>query len=285
MNNKQRIKQKQLAKKQAKAEKERIITNYMVKIEELLDNRYLELHQAIETFKEDLVNGSVVYDTLKIEIMNAIQQDDADMFEQIADKAINLEKDNKLLKTITSHDDPDHPIFGLLKQIAKDVTSILEGAMSDLNDNPNCYYITSLLMNRCENKLQEYNAYIIDIGLESNTYIDIYIESRESFIDYITQIKDDAYEKLTAKCQESVETIKYKERLRVNYYELENFLTHKGYECVRQTSTTHAIWKNKESGLSIPVPNKSGTVPQGTVSKILRLINSNRQELAQYLYE
>lgn len=285
MNNKQRIKQKQLAKKQAKAEKERIITSYMIKIEELLDNRYLELHQAIETFKEDLVNGSVVYDTLKIELMNAIQQDDADMFEQITEKAIDVEKDNKLLLMITSHDDPDHPIFGLLKQITRDVMSVIENAMSDLNDNPNSYYITSLLMNRCQNKLQEYNAYIIDIGLESNTYIDIYIESRESFIDYITQIKDEAYEKLTIKCQESVDTIKYKERLRVNYYELENFLIYKGYERVRQTSTTHAIWKNKESGLSIPVPNKSGTVPQGTVSKILRLINSNRQELAQYLYE
>ena len=288
MNNKQRIKQKQLAKKKAKAEKELIVTSYMIQIEELLDNRYLELHQAIETFKEDLINASVIYDTLRIEMMNALQEENINTFEDLTEKAIGLEKNNKLLLTIMSHDDPDHPIFGLLKQITKDITSILEGALSELKNNPNSYYISSLLVNRCQNKLQEYNAYIIDIGLESNSYIDVYIEARESFIDFITKIKEDSSNKLTEEYKDSINTIndniKYKERLRVSYYEFENFLTYKGYERVRQTSTTHAIWKHKESGLSIPVPNKSGTIPQGTVSKILRLINSNRQELAQYLY-
>ena len=66
--------------------------------------------------------------------------------------------------------------------------------------------------------------------------------------------------------------------------DVEKFLKYKGFECNRQGNTTHAVWKNPTTGKSVPVPNKSGTMCQGTTSKVLKQIGSNRQELADFLY-
>ena len=57
-----------------------------------------------------------------------------------------------------------------------------------------------------------------------------------------------------------------------------------GYEETRQTNTTHRIWKHKETGASLPIPAKGGkTLPQGTMSRMLKQMNLKRSDLAQYL--
>ena len=132
----------------------------------------------------------------------------------------------------------------------------------------------------CANTLQERVSDIFpNIIIKGN-----YINAREDFLDFLNSIEEVEENSNNTKVIKEIDAnIKYKERLRISYYELEKFLKYKGFESVRQGNTTHAIWKHKETGLSIPVPNKSRTMPQGTVSKILRMINSNRHELAQFL--
>lgn len=289
MNNKERIKQKQLAKKKAKKEKEIIINKYMSKIKDILDDNYLEISVVIDKFKEDLINASVVYEDIKREMIVILSKTgNVDDLEEIAQRAINFEKDCQLYLTAFSRDEDTNAIYKLLRIAADKVKDVIADAVKELYGKKNDNYIITLLISRCKRELDTYNDYIIDTALESNEYIETYLTARESFIDYVMTMKDktdSALSEYNQTINKLNNSIKYKERLRVSYYELENFLTYKGYERVRQASTTHAIWKHVKTGNSIPLPNKSRTVPQGTVSKVLRLIDSDRQELAQFLHE
>ena len=65
---------------------------------------------------------------------------------------------------------------------------------------------------------------------------------------------------------------------------MKKFLNHIGYVETRRSNSTHIVFKNTK-GVSVPVPNKKGTLCQGTVSKILKQTGSSREELAQFLYE
>lgn len=78
---------------------------------------------------------------------------------------------------------------------------------------------------------------------------------------------------------------KFADRLRVNYRDMKKFMKYKGFEEYRHASCTHVIYKHKKTGKTVPVPSKKGTLPQGTVSNILKQINSNRKELAKFLYK
>lgn len=76
------------------------------------------------------------------------------------------------------------------------------------------------------------------------------------------------------------ECIKINGRIRSDYREIKKFLKIKGFYEYRQKSSTHMIFRNDELKKSIPVPNKSGTVPQGTLSRILLESGSNIKEFA-----
>lgn len=292
MTKKKLLKEKQRLKKEAKAQREEIIKYYMSKIQNVLDDGCIEINQAIEDFNAKLVKATSEYDNLKKDLILFIKDDNKniDALEEITQKAIAFENSNtELYLTIASRKISENKILQLLKEISDRVGDVIKEAKNSLDGQKNDFYILSIIINRCYAQFDNYNEYINDIALESNCYIDAYINTRQEFVEYITELKNNA--ELTLQNEETEKAIKeidsnikYKERLRVSYYELESFLIFKGYVPNRQNSTTHAIWKHKETGASVTVPNKSRTVPQGTVSRILRQIGSSRQELAQYLY-
>ena len=80
------------------------------------------------------------------------------------------------------------------------------------------------------------------------------------------------------------DNIKTNNRIRIKYKDIRKFLNHIGYVETRHSNSTHIIFKNNK-GISVPVPNKKGTLCQGTVSKILKQTGSSREKLAQFLYE
>ena len=80
------------------------------------------------------------------------------------------------------------------------------------------------------------------------------------------------------------DSIKINNRIRIKYKDMRKFLNHIGYVETRNSNSTHFVFKNNK-GISVPVPNKKGTLCQGTVSKILKQTGSSREELAQFLYE
>ena len=194
-------------------------------------------------------------------------------------------KNEEIYQTITSRNIHENKLLSQLPVMADETSIIIKKAYDELVGNKNRTYIVSMITNRSFTVFKHYNSVIIDIALESNEYIDAYVDARENFVDFIEECQKTIKEtKIKEEIKQIDETVKYKQRLRVEYSDLEKFLKYKGYECNRQGNTTHAVWKNTKTGKSMPLPNKSGTIPQGTTSKILKQMGSNRQELAEFLY-
>lgn len=288
----QRIK-KQAEKLRAKQERESIVNSYIGKIQDIIDQGYLDMTESLEEFNKELEQGTVQYMNIELKIKTLLKEEifDENQLEELLNIISEMEiRNNELYETITSRDLNSNKLLKHLPIIAEKVANIIQQSNEELAGNKNQTYIVSIITNRSFDIFRSYNSYITDTALESNEYIDMYIDTRENFLDFIHKSKKELEKRIASyengQQAEIIieENIKYNQRLRVDYDDLTAFLKHKGFECNRQGSTTHAVWKNKETGLSVPLPNKSGTIPQGTTSKVLKQIGSNRNELANYLY-
>lgn len=282
-------KEKQKAKKEAKAEREKIVKQYIDEIKQIIDNGYIEMTIHLDEFNKELEESAIEYGNMKTTILKLLKTEiqSFSLIEETMNKVIEFEEKNlEIYNTITSRDMKENKLLNKLPNIAEKVANIINKAYIELEGHKNQAYIVSMITNRSFDEFKEYNSYIIDVALESNSYIDIYIDAREDFLEFIDECKSE----LEAKQEEyktdvKIEKItKYNQRLRVDYDELASFLRYKGYVCDRQGSTTHAVWRHTKTGKSLPLPNKSGTIPQGTTSKVLKQMGSNRNELAQFLY-
>ena len=288
----QRIK-KQAEKLRAKQERESIVNSYLGKIQDIIDQGYLDITESLEDFNKQLELGAVKYMDIETQIKSLLKTEDFDenKLEELLDMISEMEKkNNELYDTITSRDLKTNKLLKHLPGMAEKVADIIQQSNDDLVGNKNQAYIVSMITNRSFDVFKSYNAYIADTALESNEYIDMYIDTRENFLDFINESRKELENRILSyengQQAETIieENIKYNQRLRVDYTELCDFLKHKGYECDSQGSTKHAVWKHTETGHSVPLPNKSGTIPQGTTSKVLKQIGSSRNELANYLY-
>lgn len=288
----QRIK-KQAEKLRAKQERESIVNSYLGKIQDIIDQGYLNMTESLEEFNKELEQGTVQYMNIESRIKALLKEEifDENQLEELLNIISEMEiRNNELYETITSRDLNSNKLLKHLPIIAEKVANIIQQSNEELTENKNQVYIVSMITNRSFDVFKSYNSYIADTALESNEYIDMYIDARENFLDFIQTSKEELEQRISGYEKEEQaeiiikENIKYNQRLRVDYAELCDFLKHKGYECDRQGSTTHAVWKHAETGRSVPLPNKSGTIPQGTTSKVLKQIGSSRNELANYLY-
>ena len=288
-----KLTEKQIKKLQSKKEREELTKIYLDEIQSIVDREYINLSIVLEDFNKELEEGSLKYSYIINQINTLLNEGymDFNLLETVMIEISEMENRNDELYTlITSRDLKQNKILRHIPSIAEQVSEVVLKAETELKGHKNQAYICSMVLNRSFDVFKSYNNYIIDTALESNDYIDMYIDSRENFLDFIEKCKKDITAKMESlddsKHSEVIieENIKYNQRLRVEYSDLTKFLKHKGYECNRQGSTTHAVWKHKETGHSVPLPNKSGTIPQGTTSKVLKQIGSSRNELAQYLY-
>ena len=288
----QRIK-KQAEKLRAKQERESIVNSYLGKIQDIIDQGYLDMTESLEEFNKELEQGTVQYMNIQTQIKGLLKEEvfDENQLEELLNIISEMEiRNNELYETITSRDLNSNKLLKHLPIIAEKVANIIQQSIEELAENKNQTYIVSMITNRSFDIFRSYNSYIADTALESNEYIDMYIDTRENFLDFIQTSKEELEQRISGYEKEEQaeiiieENIKYNQRLRVDYTELCDFLKHKGYECDRQGSTTHAVWKHTVTGHSVPLPNKSGTIPQGTTSKVLKQIGSSRNELANYLY-
>lgn len=281
------LKEKQKIKKQQKIEKEIIVEKYINEIKSAIEEGYYEMMRQLDEFNQELMQSTLEYSGLQNKITQGIKEGlEQSTVEEISERVIDIEKKNEeIYHTIISRDIHSNKLLSQLPIMAENTSEIIKKANDDLINNKNRAYIVSMVTNRSFSLFKHYNSVIIDIALESNEYIDMYIDARDTFLDFIKECQE-AIDKmeLDTEINDINETVKYKQRLRVSYSDLEKFLKHKGYECNRQGNTTHAIWKNASTGKSMPLPNKSGTIPQGTTSKILKQMGSSRQELAEFLY-
>ena len=291
LTNKQKKKEKQLKKQKEKAEREQFINSCMKEINDELDRSYIVIDDMLEKISKDFVDSAIKIEEYKQSLIHIAYRDDLDKesysdYKEVKDIITNIEEIRKNMNSKyidMFSDSTENSILQLAEESINKIADIIKSIQADIKGQKNDFLILSILLDRSKRILEEYNTYIAESVLESNPYIDAYIETEESYYNFLLEIvgdKEDNPEDIT---QEEIR--KYNDRLRVEYSDLSRFLTLKGYVCVRQNSTTHAIWRNEELGISVPLPNKSGTVPQGTVSKLLRIINSNRYELAEFIME
>ena len=284
---------RQLKKLESKKEREEKTKMYLDEIQKIIDREYINLSIVLEDFNEDLEQGALKYSSIINQINTLLNEGfmDFNLLDTVMKEISEMESRNdELYELITSRDLKKNKILKHIPSIAEQVSDVVLKAETELKGHKNQAYICSMVLNRSFDVFREYNSFIIDTALESNDYIDMYIDARENFLDFIEKCKQEIAIRMASLEDHNhseviiEENIKYNQRLRVDYSDLTKFLKHKGYECNRQGSTTHAVWKHKETGHSVPLPNKSGTIPQGTTSKVLKQIGSNRNELAQYLY-
>lgn len=291
LTNKQKKKEKQLKKQKEKAEREQFINSCMKEINDELDRSYIVIDDMLEKISKDFIDSAIKIEEYKQSLIHIAYRDDLDKesysdYKEVKDIITNIEEIRKNMNSKyidMFSDSTENSILQLAEGSINKIADIIKSIQADIKGQKNDFLILSILLDRSKRILEEYNTYIAESVLESNPYIDAYIETEESYYNFLLEIvgdKEDNPEDIT---QEEIR--KYNDRLRVEYSDLCRFLTLKGYVCVRQNSTTHAIWRNEELGISVPLPNKSGTVPQGTVSKLLRIINSNRYELAEFIME
>ena len=280
-----------MKKQKEKAEREEFINSCMKEINDELDRSYIVIDDMLEKISKDFVDSAIKIEEYKQSLIHIAYRDDLDKesysdYKEVKDIITNIEEIRKNMNSKyidMFSDSTENSILQLAEESINKIADIIKSIQADIKGQKNDFLILSILLDRSKRILEEYNTYIVESVLESNPYIDAYIETEESYYNFLLEIvgdKEDNPEDIT---QEEIR--KYNDRLRVEYSDLSRFLTLKGYVCVRQNSTTHAIWRNEELGISVPLPNKSGTVPQGTVSKLLRIINSNRYELAEFIME
>lgn len=281
------LKEKREIKKQQKSEREKIVNSYMTIIKDVIEEGYLEVMSQLDEFNQELMNCTVEYANLESNIIKILKESlEVNLIEELNEKVKTMEEKNEeIYHTITSRDIHENKLLKHIPIIAENVSVVINKAYIELENNKNRTYLISMITNRSFTVFKRYNSVIIDVALESNEYIDAYVDARENFIEFVEKCRETIDEiSMSEEIETLQETVKYKQRLRVDYNDLEKFLKYKGYECNRQGNTTHAVWKHIETGKSIPLPNKSGTIPQGTTSKILKQIESSRQELAEFLY-
>ena len=87
----------------------------------------------------------------------------------------------------------------------------------------------------------------------------------------------------TLKLKKGKKETKVHGRIRCDYKKIDKFLKYKGYEPVRHGSSTHVIYRSDATGKSIPVPKVKGTIPQGTIARMMTEIGSTSKELSDHI--
>lgn len=258
-----------------------IVDYYTDLIYAKLDNLYEEIIDSIDKFNEYLIDKTKEYQSAKEEISIAIKSDCIDQIIDIIDK-INendLISDKINLKQAIITEILDS------MNTAGEVSNIINDIKTELESHDDITYLIGIIQDNVLLKMKEYSQLTANGFLIGNPYLDMYIGSRNEFVEYTEKIIKDIVEVDTNSIDnKEVKTIKFKQRLRCTYDELQKFARSQGYEDTRQGNTTHVIWKHKETGKSMPIPSKSGTIPQGTVSRILKQMELTRNDLANFLY-
>jgi predicted RNA binding protein YcfA (HicA-like mRNA interferase family) len=275
-------------KQAKKQEREHIINVYMNKILSKLDDDYLESIEIIDGLNNELMQRTIEFQAIEDEVKKAIRNNEP--AESIINMIDIISKHNEnFINTLRFKDLLVKELTQMLPSVAKNVMAVLEEAKTELNNNKNSNYILSIIQNQSLKKIDEYNQFIIYGFFKDNPYMEMYVHARNSFVEFSTNVLEELNEEDVDVYTEEIEGIevkkvKFTQRLRCTYNELQDFARSRGYEDNRQGNTTHAIWKNTETGKSMPIPNKSGTIPQGTMSRILKQMDLNRADLANFLY-
>lgn len=263
--------------------KQQILDECIKNVTSCLDDVYAEVIENINDFNAELDKRTEEYLVLRRAINKAVEKKKSIDF--ILSLIEEIEQEDLIANKIKLRQAIVDDVAKSLPKSAKKIANSIQDARDRLSDYKDGDYLISLIEKKVYDNIKVYNQLTVSSLLNDNWHLDVYIGTRNDLVKYIETVMKEYVEVEIEQIEDKeVKQVKFKQRLRVTYDELQKFAKHMGYEEIRQGNTTHKVWRHPVTGLSNPIPNKSGTVPQGTVSRILKQMELTRADLAEFLY-
>lgn len=280
----QKRKQEKLKKRN---ETEQLIKENYEKCIKIVDDAYAKVLGNLEDANNKLLNMSNVLTQEKQKIQVAVKHGKKEEVEQLIEDG--FEMTDEFIKDFIRLTLPrkNNSVATPLAEAGNEACTFLDRLELDLSlmNNKNAIYITSAISNKLIAKSNEYSDLVCGDFYSNNPFISMFNEALNDYNEYVKSLEailDVEIEEVEV--EEKIYKISSNSRLRCTHTDMMNFAKAMGFEEIRQTNTTHRIWKHKESGLSLPIPAKGGkTLPQGTMSRILNQMGLKRQDLVEFL--
>lgn len=288
---KERLKLRKEEKKLRKEETATLIKKHTIICLKYLDDAYQEVIENLNNANNQLLEMSNYLTHEKLKLQKAVKLKNLELIEELADNSAIITE--KFIMEFTKLIIPakKDSIAEPLSRAGDEASRYLNELIIELENSKckNAHYVVQLVMNKVKAKASEYANFICKEFYAENVYMTMFGEALKEYTEYLQSIKDlhieEDYEITEIEINnEKVKSVVSRSRLRCTHTDMMNFAKANNYEEIRQTNTTHRIWKNKETGISLPIPAKGGkTLPQGTMSRMLRQMNLTRKDLAEFL--
>ncbi|MGL5507883.1 MAG: hypothetical protein ACRDB0_08280, partial [Paraclostridium sp.] len=171
----------------------------------------------VEKLNEDLDKRCKKYLFLKEQISIAIKNNVPidDFINEINNEDLIASKD-RLRHYIISSLSKD------LSDSAKKIANLMQYSKEELQGHRNRKLLLNFIQRDICNKIKDYNEMAISEILTNNWHLDAYINTRNQLLDYISSVSELEIETEEIENKE-VKKLKYKQRLRVTYDELQRF--------------------------------------------------------------
>lgn len=288
---KELLKAKRIEKQKKKEQLDKLIQKHVEECMVFLDDAYASVMQNLEDANNQLLEMSNYLAQEKQNLQKAIKEENYELLEEMAENSALIT--DKFIKQFAKLIVPakKDSVATPLAKAGEQASEYLNNLIADLESkgHKNALYIAQIVLNRIKAKASEYADLTCKDFYSDNPYMEMFGETLQEYTEFLESLKDLGYDEAFDIEEVEVDNKKLKKvvsnsRLRCSHTDMMNFAKAMGYEENRQTNTTHRIWKNKETGISLPIPAKGNrTLPQGTMSRMLKQMNLTRNDLANFL--
>lgn len=294
LSKKELLKIKKAEKAAYEKERDNLIDKYYNEHLIVLDKYYMEVLSNIEEINKEVDDEC---DFMELQLAQLYVLAQIENFEKI-EETLNIlsDRSQEFCKKICKRSLPGKidTIVSPLLDAGKELNSYLNSLSIKLMAMKVKNY--DFIVNKINYKIQEQSKKYTDIITEdfyfnndkNKRYAAVmkeYSEFCQKYAEYL-ELEEEDLEQVTEfeSNTEEISIPRLKSRLRCTHADMKNFAKHMGYEEIRQTNSTHKIYRHRETGISMPIPEKGGkTLPQGTMSRILKQMGLKRSDLAVYL--
>lgn len=288
LNKKEYLAVKKIEKQQKKEEQQAIIDGFVKEAMVDIDLAHGEILDAMDKANNELLNMSNFIANRKMAVQTCMKINELNKANAIIidtyDVSYDFVEKHILYNKPSLNSDIMRPLVDAGKKVVDYITS--EYKYGSIKNHPSKNSILSRTAHIIQKKTEEYSKLVCDDFYLNNPYNESLSEAFKDFAIIVSEVES-ALDILDEEDIEEAPTTKEENvsgRLRVTYNEMMDFAKHMGYAEVRQSASTHRIWRHPDTGISLPIPaNKGRLVPQGTMSRMLRQMGLRRNDLAVYM--
>lgn len=283
---------KKALKIRKKQEKQELIDKHTEICSKILEDSYDVLLNDIEKFNLELVSMSEEISNKTQELEKYISLDDIEKTKENIKTTFELS--NTFFKRITNYITPggQDSITRPLHEASSKLNKYLNNLELTLTiaRNKNAVFITASVFSRLQKKSDDYCRLVCDDFYSNNEYFKAFEDMYYNYEMVVKMYRRELIKQKRLEEELDIENLDIpketcgKGRLRVTHADMINFAKAMGFEEDRQGNSTHRVFRNPETGVSVPIPAKKGKdMPQGTMSTLLKQMGYKRIDLAKFL--